>query len=159
MRRLRGRFASGVTVVTCRAGDGLRGVTVASFTIVSLAPPLVLACIHRDQESEPLIVASGAFGVSVLSDRQEMLSERFAGRAPLVDPDFSGVPYFTQRTGAPLLEGAVAWFDCVLHARHDGGDHSILIGRVVWGAENPREPPPLLYFAGLYGDLTNLRRP
>lgn len=157
MRRLRSHFASGVTVVTFRVAEGLRGVTVASFATVSLAPPLVLACIDRELESEALLTAAGAFGVSILSDRQELLSERFAARAPLVDAAFSGVPYFTGRTGSPLLEGAVAWFDCALRAKHDGGDHTIFLGDVVWGAENPAQPLPLLYFDRSYGDLCNLR--
>jgi flavin reductase (DIM6/NTAB) family NADH-FMN oxidoreductase RutF len=159
MRRLRGRFASGVTVVTFRTAEGLRGVTVASFATVSLEPPLVLVCIDRELESGGLLTAAGAFGVSVLAEHQELLSERFAARAPLVDAAFSGVPYFTRRTGAPLLEDALAWFDCELHATYDGGDHAITLGRVVWGQENLAAPGPLLYFTRLYGTIGNLRRP
>jgi flavin reductase (DIM6/NTAB) family NADH-FMN oxidoreductase RutF len=159
MRRLRACFASGVTVVTYRTPEGLRGVTVASFATVSVVPPLVLACIDRELESESLLTTAGAFGVSVLSHRQELLAERFAARAPLVDPAFTGVPYFTRQTGAPLLEGAVAWFDCHLHATYDGGDHTVFFGRVLWGEENPAHPLPLLYFGQRYGDIDNLRRP
>ena len=159
MRRLRACYASGVTVVGFRTTEGLRGVTVASFATVSVVPPLVLACLDRDLESESLLTTAGAFGVSVLSSRQELLSERFAARAPLVDAAFTGVPYFTRRTGAPLLDGAVAWFDCHLHATHEGGDHTIFIGRVRWAEENAARPLPLLSFGQQYGDLDNLRRP
>ena len=155
---LRAGFASGVTVVTFRTDEGLRGITVASFAVVSIAPPLVLVCIGSELDSAALVIAFGGFGVSVLSDRQEGLSQRFAGRGPLVDDDFSGVPYFTRRTGAPLLEGALAWFDCALENVYDGGDHRIFLGRVEWGAENPARPDPLLYFDRHYGDVTNLRR-
>jgi flavin reductase (DIM6/NTAB) family NADH-FMN oxidoreductase RutF len=119
----------------------------------------VLVCLGRDLETERLLAAAAGFGVSVLSDRQEFLAQRFAARAPLVDSAFSGAPYFERVTGAPLLEGAVAWFDCRPHAAHDGGDHTIVVGRVVWAAENPSEPVPLVAFARFYADLGNLRPP
>jgi len=159
MQVLRGRFASGVTVVTYRSDGRLRGLTVASFTTVSIQPPLVSVCVGKDPESHELIPTAGAFGVSILADSQEFLSERFAGRGPLVDGDFSGVPYFTTLTGAPLLDGALAWLDCTVHATHDGGDHVIVLGRARWGDDNPRRPNPLVYFSRLYADLTNLRNP
>jgi flavin reductase (DIM6/NTAB) family NADH-FMN oxidoreductase RutF len=159
MLLLRGRFATGVTVVTYRSDAALRGLTVASFATVSIQPPLVSVCIGKDLESHELLPAAGAFGVSILADAQEFLSERFAGRGPLVDGAFSGVPYFTKLTGAPLLEGAVAWLDCTVHATHDGGDHLIVVGRVRWADDTPRKPMPLIYFSRLYADLTNLRNP
>ena len=159
MQVLRGRFASGVAVVTYKQEDSLRGLTVASFTTVSIQPPLVSACIGTDLESHALIPAAGAFGVSILADAQEFLSERFAGRGPLVDAAFAGVPYFTKVTGAPLLEGSLAWLDCAVHATHSAGDHLIVVGRVLWGDDNPNSPNPLIYFSRLYADLTNLRNP
>jgi flavin reductase (DIM6/NTAB) family NADH-FMN oxidoreductase RutF len=159
MRRLRARYAAGVAVVTFVTGEGLRGLTVTSFTVVSISPPLVLICIERHLESAALLTAAGAFGVSLLSDAQEFLAERFAGRAPLVDEAFTGVPYHTAVTGAPLLNGAVAWFDCRLHATFDGGDHTIFVGRVVAAGEGNDRLAPLLYYAGFYATLDRLRRP
>jgi flavin reductase (DIM6/NTAB) family NADH-FMN oxidoreductase RutF len=159
LRRLRTRFASGVVVVTCRTEDGLRGVTVGSFAAVSLAPPLVLFCLDRELESEPLLRAAGGFGISILSDHQEILAQRFAAAAPLMDGAFTGAPYFERETGAPLLEGAVAWLDCRPEALHDAGDHTIFVARVLWAAENPRQPLPLVTYARSYADLSNLRRP
>jgi 3-hydroxy-9,10-secoandrosta-1,3,5(10)-triene-9,17-dione monooxygenase reductase component len=148
-----------VVVVTCRTEEGLRGVTLSSFAAVSLTPPLVLFCLDRELESEALLRAAGGFGISILSDHQEILSQRFAAAAPLMDGAFTGAPYFERETGAPLLEGAVAWLDCRTEALHDAGDHTVFIARVLWGAENPRQPLPLVTFARSYADLSNLRRP
>ncbi|MGH2351725.1 MAG: flavin reductase family protein [Chloroflexota bacterium] len=159
MRRVRGRFPAGVTVVTVRTDEGLRGLTVGSFAVASVSPPLVLVCLEHGLESEGLLAEAGAFGVSVLSDHQELLSERFAGRAFLVDDAFTGLPYNTRVTGAPLLDGAVAWFDCRLHARYDAGDHTMFLGRVVAAAEPEHVPLPLLYYARHYATLDRLRRP
>jgi flavin reductase (DIM6/NTAB) family NADH-FMN oxidoreductase RutF len=159
LRRLRTRFPSGIVVVACRTPLGLRGVTVSSFAVVSLAPPLVLFCLDRELESEALLRAAGGIGISILSDRQEILAQRFAAAAPLMDDAFAGAPYFERQTGAPLLEGAVAWLDCRPEALHDGGDHTIFVARVVWSAEHPRQPLPLVTFSRQYADLCNLRQP
>ena len=159
MRRLRGYFATGVTVVTLQTDDGLRGVTVSSFAVASISPPIVLICLEHDLESEALLKGSGAFGVSILAEPQELLSERFAGRAFLVDADFTGVSYHTAVTGTPLLAGAVAWFDCRLQAHHDVGDHTLFLGRVVAAGEADPVPAPLIYYARHYASLTDLRRP
>ena len=159
MARLRAQYASGVTVVTFQTPEGLRGVTVASFAVASLDPPLVLVCIERRLESAGLVVAAGAFGVSLLSDKQEFLSQRFAGLAPVVDFAFTGVPYFTRVTGAPLLEGAVAWFDCALESIVEAGDHRVYLGRVQWGTAHPTARDPLLYFARMYTTVDRLRMP
>ncbi|MER3404199.1 MAG: flavin reductase [Chloroflexota bacterium] len=152
VRRVASRFATGVAVVTTRTDAGCHGVTVNSFTWVSYQPPLVLICLDKLLHSHDLVVESGFFGVSILSAEQEFLAERFAGRAPLVDAHFSGVPYHTAATGAPLLEGALGWLDCRLHATYDGGDHSIFVGLVV-AAGFGIDGRPLLYYVGRYADL------
>jgi flavin reductase (DIM6/NTAB) family NADH-FMN oxidoreductase RutF len=151
-QRAAGRFASGVTVVTTRSGLGLRGITASSFTFVSAVPPLVLVCIVGTSTFVPLIEETGAFAVNVLAEEDEFLAERFANRAPLVGPTFGGVPHTTAITGSPLLRGAVAWFDCRLHATHEGGDHRIFVGRVVAFAE--QEGEPLLVYRSRYARLT-----
>jgi flavin reductase (DIM6/NTAB) family NADH-FMN oxidoreductase RutF len=130
LRKMRGLFASGVTVVTTAHEGQLRGVTVSAFASVSLDPPLVLVCIANESESKEWIAESGIFAVNILSDEQEFLSERFAARAPLVNAHFDGVPYHTAITGSPILDGSIAWYDCRVEATHDGGDHTIFIGRV-----------------------------
>ena len=150
LRKMRGLFASGVTVVTTVHEGKLRGVTVGAFSSVSLNPPLVLICLANESESKDWIAESGVFVVNILSDEQEFLSERFAARAPIVNPRFEGVPYHTALTGSPILAESLAWYDCRVEAMHDGDDHTIFIGRVEavgFGAEGKQ---PLLYFANRY---------
>ena len=153
LRKLRGLFASGVTVVTTVHEGQLRGVTVSAFSSVSLNPPLVLICIANEAESKEWLAESGVFAVNILSDEQEFISERFAARAPIVNTRFEGVPYHTSITGSPILDGSVAWYDCRVEVAHDGGDHTIFIGRVEavgFGAEGKS---PLVYFANRYARM------
>ena len=116
LRKMRGLFASGVTVVTTAHEGQLRGVTASAFSSVSLDPPLVLVCIANESESKERIAESGIFAVNILSDEQEFLSERFAARAPLVNAHFDGVPYHTAITGSPILADSLAWYDCRVEA-------------------------------------------
>jgi 3-hydroxy-9,10-secoandrosta-1,3,5(10)-triene-9,17-dione monooxygenase reductase component len=153
LRKLRGLFASGVTVVTTAHEGKFRGVSVSAFASVSLSPPLVLVCIANESESREWITESGIFAANILSDEQEFLSERFAARAPIVNARFDGVPYHTSITGSPILGGSVAWYDCRVEAIHGGGDHTIFIGRVEaigFGAEGKQ---PLVYFVNRYQRL------
>jgi 3-hydroxy-9,10-secoandrosta-1,3,5(10)-triene-9,17-dione monooxygenase reductase component len=150
MRKMRGLFASGVTVVTTVQSGQLRGVTVSAFSAVSLNPPLVMIALASESESRDWIAESGVFAVNILSDEQEFLAERFAARAPIVNARFDGVPYHAALTGSPILGESLAWYDCRVEAMHDGGDHTIFIGRVGalgFGAEGKQ---PLLYFANRY---------
>ena len=152
VRRIAGRFATGVAVVTMRTDLGFHGVTVNTFTWVSYQPPLVLVCLDRLLISHDLMTDSRTFGISILSSQQEFLAERFAGSAPMVNLRFDGVPYHTAATGAPLLGGALGWLDCQLWATYDGGDHSIFVGIVV-AAGFGVEGRPLLYYVGRYAEL------
>src|SRR3972149_4769173 len=157
MRRIRGLFASGVTVVTSAHAGRLHGLTVSAFLAVSLDPPLVLVCIGNEAAAQEIITASGIFAVNILSDEQEFLSERFAARAPIVNEKFEGVPYHLATTGAPILEESIAWYDCRLAATYASGDHVIFVGRVAavgFGDESRR---PLLYFANRYAGLEEER--
>lgn len=151
-QRAVGRFAAGVTVVTTRSSLGLRGITVSGFTFVSRNPPLVLVCIVGESSFVSTIEEAGAFAVNVLPEDDEFLADRFANRAPLVTSTFSGVPYTTASTGAPLLRSAVATFDCRLSATYDGGDHRIFVGQVLTFAEHEGEP--LLVYRSRYARLT-----
>jgi flavin reductase (DIM6/NTAB) family NADH-FMN oxidoreductase RutF len=149
-RRIVGQFATGVVAVTTRTDEGLHGLTANAFCSVSLEPPLVLVCVDRLARGHDRILEARAFGISVLTDRQEFLAERFAGRAPLVNARFEGVPYRTASTGAPLLTDAVAWLDCRLWATYDGGDHSIFVGEVLAAALTNEAARPLLFHRGGY---------
>jgi flavin reductase (DIM6/NTAB) family NADH-FMN oxidoreductase RutF len=153
MRKLRSLFASGVTIVTTTYQHRLKGITVSAFSEVSLDPPLVLVCIAAEAESHALLEASKVFAVNILSDDQEFLSERFAARAPLVNDRFEGVPYHTASTGAPILDQSIAWYDCKVESIHDGGDHTIFIGRVEAIGLGDESRRPLVYFANQYTRL------
>jgi len=149
MRKLRSLFASGVTVVTTALEGRLHGVTVSAFAAVSLDPPLVLIALANESTTREMIAESGIFAVNILSDALEFISERFAARAPLVNEKFEGVPHHVAATGAPILEKSLAWYDCRLEATHDGGDHTLLVGRVqAMGMDQARRP--LVYFANRY---------
>ena len=153
LRKLRGLFASGVTVVTTAQDGRLRGITVSAFSSLSLDPPLVLLCIVNEASTCDMITESGVFAVNILSDDQEFLAERFAARAPIVNERFEGVPYQTAVTGAPILEESIAWYDCRVEAKYDGGDHTIFVGRVAALGFGAASRQPLLYFANRYAAL------
>lgn len=146
-RRALGRFPTGVTIVTTRAPDGsFVGLTANSFNSVSLDPPLVLWSLGKRQGSLPQFQQARVFAVNVLAADQLDLSQRFASP---VEDRFRGVPTFRAETGAPLLEGCAAWFDCALHHSYDGGDHMIFVGRVLACRAEAR--PALVYADGQYG--------
>lgn len=142
-----GRFATGIAVITARDGEGPMGLTVNSFASVSLAPPLLLFSVARTCRSLDRLAASQSFAVNVLSRDQEAVSSRFSGR---------GGEKWTAETrilegshGAPLIEGALAAFECRPFARHEAGDHLVFIGEVL-RFETTGEGEPLLYYRGAY---------
>jgi flavin reductase (DIM6/NTAB) family NADH-FMN oxidoreductase RutF len=145
-RRALGQFATGVTVVTARASDGRKvGVTVNSFSSVSLDPPLILWSLSRQTPSFIDFTNATHFAVNVLEARQHHLSRQFS--TPLPDK-FAGVE-FEEGTGAvPLLHGAIAQFVCRKVRQHDGGDHIILVGEVEQYKYNDGEP--LVFHSGRY---------
>jgi flavin reductase (DIM6/NTAB) family NADH-FMN oxidoreductase RutF len=137
-----------VTIVTAAAPDGPVGFTAQSFTALSLDPPLILVCPGRTSSSWPRIEAVGGFCVNVLAEEQEELCRAFAMSGA---DKFAGVGYRpANHSGAPLLDGALAWIDCSLDTIHDGGDHLIVTGRVHdLGVEG--EGRPLLFYRGGFG--------
>ncbi len=154
MRNTMRLWASGVSIVTT-AADGQRGgLTVSSFTSLSLQPPMILVCLHKDSHAIPLIERSGVFAVSILNAEQAHISDRFAGRIPLQHDSqrFDGVNTFAAATGSPIIEGAVGWVDCKVALRHDGSTHWIYIGEVV-ATGSSSERAPLLYYDRGYRSL------
>ncbi len=153
-KRAAAMFPSGVTVITARTYDRVHGITASAFSSVSLDPPHVLVCVSRASKLHDMVLASGAFGVSVLADDQEDLSRLFAspGRDPVASFVEIDVPHVTHQTGTPILHGCAAFFDCTLAHAYDGGDHSIFVGNVqVTGADPLKRP--LLYFNRSYQRL------
>ena len=147
-RQVMGRFCTGVTVVTGMADGQPAGFTAQSFTSLSLHPPLVTFSPARTVGSWPRIRAAGTFAVNVLSDQQEALSRRFASRG--IDK-FLGVGWRPgPATGSPLLEGCIAWVEGRVVAEHDGGDHQIVVGRVL-DLDTGADARPLLFYRGGYG--------
>lgn len=141
-----GRFVTGVAVATTIGADGVPlGVTINSFTSVSLDPPLVLFCLERRARSLPAFLDAGCFAVNLLAADQRSLSVRFARDAA----DWKGVAHSSWMTGAPVLDGVVAACDCVLETTFDGGDHLILVGRVHRIDAAP-DREPLVYHRGRY---------
>jgi 3-hydroxy-9,10-secoandrosta-1,3,5(10)-triene-9,17-dione monooxygenase reductase component len=147
MREVLGHFVSGIVVITAAGPDGPLGFTCQSFASLSLDPPLVSFCPALSSTTWPRIRAVGAFCVNVLAAGQEEVSAGFARSG--VDK-FEGVGWTPGPSGAPVLDGVSAWIDCTLHAEHEGGDHTIAVGRVLdLGAVAGRAP--LLYYRGRYG--------
>jgi len=137
-------WPSGVSVVTNGTPGAVQAITVSSFTSLSLDPPLVLICIETTSRSHDAIVREGRFAINVLHAGQEAISDMAAGRRGPAGHALPGVTHRVETTGAPVIDGALAWLDCVVVARHDGGDHSIFVGRVE--AAGSAGGAPLLWF-------------
>lgn len=152
-----GRLCAGVTVVTVADPDGDHGMTASAFTSLSLDPPLVLVCVGKKGNMHARLSAADHFAVNLLDAAQESVSNRFAGwweegRSKWADLDLARGPH----SGAAWIGGALAQLDCAVHAKLDGGDHTIFVGRVLATGvdDRPREGlEPLLYFAGQYRAL------
>ena len=146
-------WASGVSIVTTRRAGGIQGITVSSFTSLSLDPPLVLVCIEKRARCHDAIAAQRCFGVNILSAGQADLSDGAAGRRGVEGSWLAAAPHRTEVTGAPLLAGALAWLDCALEATHPGGDHTIYVGRVE--AAGGVDGKPLLWFDRGYAGIAD----
>ncbi|MCY1277652.1 p-hydroxyphenylacetate 3-hydroxylase, reductase component [compost metagenome] len=145
-RRALGNFATGVTIVTATAPDGTRaGVTANSFNSVSLEPPLILWSIDKRSSSLAVFQQASHFAVNILAADQIDLSNQFARPR---DDKFEGVAFDSGIGGAPLFPDCAARFQCELHQQVDGGDHVILIGKVLAFDDFGRSP--LLYHQGAY---------
>ena len=146
LRNAFGRFATGVAVLSTLHEDQPHGMTVNAFMSVSLDPPLVVVSLDDHSYLHRILPAAGRYGVSLLAEDQEALSNHFAGRT---------VPglyvRFTMRQGVPLLEGAVAYLVVRVTDVHPSGDHTLYIGRVEHF--EARDGRPLLFFAGKYQQL------
>ena len=144
-----GRFATGVAVASVIDEHGAaHGLTVSSFTSLSLNPPLVLICIGHDVTVIHAFRRASHFGINILREEDRALSQRFATKG--LDK-FDGVARRAGQTGVPLIACALATLECELHQRITSGDHDILVGRVV--AVHVEEGEPLVHFAGRYRKL------
>ena len=153
LRALLARFATGVTVVAARHGPLLAGMTANAIASISIDPPVLMVSIARKAETCRAIVGSHAFAVSVLADDQQELAECFAQPTTAAKlTRFCDAAWHEAETGSPILEGALAYFDCRLTERHDGGDHVIFLGEIV-AAGYREDAQPLLWYASDYHRL------
>ena len=150
LRDALGCFATGVTVVTCvDAGGQPAGLTVNSFTSVSLDPPLLLVCVHKNAASADALTSAPFFAINVLQTGQRPASITFSTRG---EDRFGMTPWSRGEAGAPILEESLCVFECERFAVYDGGDHHILVGQVV-KASFDASLDPLLFFRGRYRRL------
>jgi len=142
-----GRFGTGVTIVSIDTPDGPIGMTVNSFASVSLDPPLILWSVSKSSGCCSLFESSQRFAVNVLHAEQTDLAKQFARTAN----DFSPEQWLLNEASVPVLNEALACFECANSAVHDGGDHTIIIGQVERATINEGEP--LLFFKGQFGSF------
>jgi flavin reductase (DIM6/NTAB) family NADH-FMN oxidoreductase RutF len=149
-----GRFASGVTIVTTVL-DGIDHVMTASaFTSVSLVPPQVLVVADRRARFHDAVLASGNWGVTILSDRGRETSAWFAKRGRPLENQLDKCSYRRSPGGLALLDTGLAGMECRTSAVHDGGDHSIIVGDVIWAeVTTSGADDPLLYYRSHYGTI------
>lgn len=149
-----GSWAAGVTVVSTILDGRVYGITVSSFSSLSIEPLLVLVSIQSSNTLAAMIPKSKVFAISVLADDQEAISNAFSksGREPAATLG-ADVPTLDWHTGSPIVAGAIAHLDCRLETAIPGGDHTIMIGRVI-GASFDAAKQPLIYFRRRYRNLT-----
>lgn len=141
-------YPQGVTVVTTQADDGPKGMTVSSFTSVSLSPPLVLVSVAKGSQIHNQYREARGFAVNFLADDQKSVSDRFAGRTEDLDR-FEGLKFRLGMTGSPIIDGVRAVIECKTWRVYEGGDHSLIIGEVV-AAQVLSDKRPLVYYAQQY---------
>jgi len=153
-RTAMGLRASGVSIVTARAGDDVHGMTMTDFAGVSLVPPLALVCADKSANTLKLIQRGGNFAINLLAAGQHALANKFASKKEEW-ARFDGLACGHAATGAPLIPGALASLDCRVVAQHDAGDHVVVVGEIQAFVRGEGEP--LLYFRGGYRGLAEAK--
>lgn len=138
------QWTTGVTVVTSRIGELVHGMTVNSFTSVSIEPPIITVTLADLARTYSLVRDSGVFAVTILAAGQEAISDRFAGRIVPDDERFVGIPVFTMATGCPLIAGGLAFLDCRVVYVHPLGESTVFFGEVLAAQIEP-DGQPLVY--------------
>jgi flavin reductase (DIM6/NTAB) family NADH-FMN oxidoreductase RutF len=145
LRQAMRQWATGVTVVSSQDHGVRHGMTVSSFTSISLEPPLVLVSLAKAARTHDLVQRSGVFGVTLLAQSQQQISERFAGRIPEDQDRYAGLETFTLTTGAPFLRGGLTCLDCEVVAVQEAGNNTLFIGQVV-DLQVKQDGIPLIYY-------------
>src|SRR2546428_2102095 len=144
-RRAMGRFATGVTLITTRLGGELHGMTANAVASLSLDPMLVLVCVDKTADTHDILSKAGVFAVNILNKDQSYISNRFAKKEFDGAHGLDDLPHGFAATGAPIIQGALAYLDCRTITEHHGGDHTIFIGEVAEARELPAGPPRALH--------------
>jgi flavin reductase len=153
LRELMGRFATGVSVVAARHGPLLAGMTANAIASISIDPPILMASIAVKAETHGAIIGSHSFSVSVLADDQQGLADCFAQPTTANKlKRFCDAAWHEAETGSPILEGALAYFDCRLTERYPGGDHTLFLGEIV-AAGYREDAAPLIWYGSRYRGL------
>lgn len=147
-RRTLGMFATGVTVITTQVGDQVHGMTANAFMSVSLEPPLVVISVDRRSKMHQLLYEGRHYGINVLADDQQAMSDRFAGRRAAEGEAEVEEPTFVQVHETPLVDGAIAHLVARVVRSYWGGDHSLFLGRVEYARYGVGRP--LLFHGGRY---------
>lgn len=146
-------WTTGVTVVTATHNGITHGMTVNSFTSISLEPALIAISLGHASRTRELVSRAGAFGLTILSAEQQAISDLFAGRTNNTGDRFANIKTKTLVTGAPLIEGGLAWLDCRVVHTYDGGMNILFIGEVVAMRSDDRGEP-LIYHNRSYWKLS-----
>ncbi len=145
-----GQFCTGIVIATGAVDGEPAGFAAQSFVSLSLDPPLVALCPAKTSSSWPRIRAAGSFCINMLGADQQDVCNVFARSG---GDKFARIPWRVGATGAPILDGIIAYVECDLTAEHDAGDHTIAVGRVKDLAILDDSRGPLLFFRGQYGDF------
>jgi flavin reductase (DIM6/NTAB) family NADH-FMN oxidoreductase RutF len=149
-RQTVGRFATGVTIIATEVDGSIKAMTANSFTSLSLDPPLVLFCVGTNTKMGQLIHRASGFSVNILCQQQQELSAYFAGAWKQNDPPLFS---FVSWDGGPMLEGCLAALGCAVEKIHEGGDHWIVVGRVLALYRSEEIHSPLVFCGGRYAAL------
>jgi flavin reductase (DIM6/NTAB) family NADH-FMN oxidoreductase RutF len=152
LRNAMRQWASGVAVIAVEYQGVRHGMTVSSFTSLSLEPPLVMVSLERGSRTHSLLEQSGYFGVTILCSDQRAVSQRFAGGVPDGHDRFVGLQTFTLASGAPLLSDGLSFFDCKVVSTYKAGTHTVFIGEVL-AVQEITSGRPLLYYNRAYMEL------
>lgn len=152
-KRAMGLLAGAVTIVTAGRGGEARGLTATAVCSVSVAPPTLLVCVNRNGEARDAIAAAGAFCVSILSEENRAIADRFAGRQGVLGPEkFAGAEWSPLRSGAPALDGALVNVDCSVAESVGAYTHTVFFGTVL-DVRLGRPQPPLVHFDRAYRSI------
>ena len=156
LRHVMAQFSSGVTVVTAVRQGVKHAMTATAVCSVSLVPPLILVCVSRASRFHDAIMEADTWCVSLVRAEQEQVARHFANRGRDLLSQFEHVPFTpSPKSGTPLIDGALAWMECITYGRHDGGDHTIVVGELIQASgagphEVAERKVPLTYYQGTY---------